>query len=290
MNRRTFFKNSTLAAASVSVFGSIYWNGRSFEGNSPTTTDILGPFYRPGSPLRSNIAPPKTAGEPFSVSGVIYESDGRKPMASALVEVWQCDEKGVYDNTSDDYLCRGAVKTGSDGKYVFNTIVPVPYKIVRGYRPAHIHMRISSNDHQDLITQIYFKGDPHLEEDSSSSSPQAVNRILEIKNSSKGKFVTFDIIMSKQFPLEAAAYKKLTGLYSMNDETMYDFVSDGDLLFVKRDGLMVSALEYKGNNLFEESPGMKVQFSFGQNGDTNIKVTTWDGKLLEGKKFIKYPD
>jgi protocatechuate 3,4-dioxygenase beta subunit len=290
MNRRTFVKNSTLAAASVSVFGSIYWNGRSFEGNNPTTTDILGPFYRPGSPMRSNIAPPNTAGEPFTVSGVIYESDGRKPMASALVEVWQCDEKGVYDNTSDDYLCRGAVKTGANGTYTFRTIVPVPYKVGSGHRPAHIHMRISSDDHQDLITQIYFKGDPHLDEDSSSSSPQAVNRILEIKNSGKGKFVNFNIVMSKQFPLEAAAYRKLTGLYSMNDETMYDFVSDGDLLFVKRDGLMVSALEYKGNNQFEESPGMKVQFSFAQNGETSIKVTSWDGKVLEGKKYIKYPD
>src|SRR5688572_1102748 len=287
MNRRTFVKNSALAAASVSVFGSIYWNGRSFEGNNPTTTDILGPFYRPGSPMRSAIAPPNTAGEPFTVSGVIYQSDGRKPMASALVEVWQCDEKGVYDNTSDDYLCRGAVKTSADGKYMFKTIVPVPYQVGSGNRPAHIHMRISSNDHQDLITQIYFKGDPHLDEDSSSSSPQAVNRILEIKNSGKGKFVTFDIVMSKQFPLEAAAYKKVTGLYSMNDNTMCDFSNDGDLLFVKKDGLMIAALEYKGNNQFEESGGMKVQFSFVSGGETNIKVTEWDGKVLEGKKYIK---
>jgi len=290
MNRRTFVKNSTLAAASVSVFGSIYWNGRSFEGNNPTTTDILGPFYRPGSPMRSNIVPPNTAGEPFTVSGVVYQSDGRKPMASALVEVWQCDEKGVYDNTSDDYLCRGAVKTGADGKYMFKTIVPVPYQVGGGHRPAHIHMRISSNDHQDLITQVYFKGDPHLDEDSSSSSPQAVNRILEIENSGKGKFVTFDIVMSKQFPLEAAAYKKVTGLYSMNDNTMCDFSNDGDLLFVKKDGLMIAALEYKGNNQFEESGGMKVQFSFVSGGDTNIKITEWDGKVLEGKKYIKYPD
>lgn len=290
MNRRTFVKNSAMAAASVSVFGSIYWNGRSFEGNNPTTTDILGPFYRPGSPMRSNIAPPNTAGEPFTVSGVVYESEGRKPMASALVEVWQCDEKGVYDNTSDDYLCRGAVKTDSDGKYMFKTILPVPYKISSGYRPAHIHMRISSNDHQDLITQIYFKGDPHLEEDSSSSAPQALNRILEIRNYSKGKFVTFDIVMSKQFPLEPAAFKKLTGLYRMNDETMYDLLTDGDLLFVKRDGLMISALEYKGNNQFEESLGMKVQFSFAQGGETDIKLTSWDGKVMAGTKYIRYPD
>ena len=290
MNRRTFVKNSTFAAASVSVFGSIYWNGRSFEGNNPTTTDILGPFYRPGCPMRSNIAPPDSAGEPFSVSGTIFQADGKKPMAGALVEVWQCDEKGAYDNTSDDYLCRGAVKTGADGKYTFKTIIPVPYSVGAGYRPAHIHMRISSDDHQDLITQIYFKGDPHLKEDPSSASPQAVNRILEIKNSGKDKFVTFDIVMSKQFPLEAAAYKKLTGLYSLDDNKMLDFIHDGDLLFVKQDGLMVAALEYKGNNQFEEPDGYKVQFLFAQGAPTKIKITDYNGKVQGGVKYIKYPD
>lgn len=288
MDRRTFVKNSTFAAASVSVFGSIFFNGRSFEGNNPTTTDILGPFYRPGSPMRSNIAPPGTAGQPFSVSGTIFKSDG-KPMASALVEVWQCDEKGVYDNTSDDYLCRGALKTGADGKYMFKTIIPVPYSVGGGYRPAHIHMRISSDDHQDLITQIYFKGDPHLKEDPSSASPQAVNRILEIKNSGKDKFVNFDIVMSKQFPLEAAAFKKLTGLYNMNDNSMCDFVNDGDLLFVKNNGLMVAALEYKGNNTFEDADGTKTKFLF-EGGETKVKVTFSDGRVQEGTKYIKYPD
>src|SRR5688572_2711415 len=290
MNRRTFVKNSALAAASVSVFGSIHWNGRSFEGNNPTTTDILGPFYRPGSPMRSNIAPPNSAGEPFTVSGTIFQLDGKKPMSGALVEAWQCDEKGVYDNTSDEYLCRGAVKTGADGKYTFKTILPVPYKVGSGYRPAHVHMRVSSDDHQDLITQIYFKGDPHLKGDSSSASPQAVNRILDVKNSPKDKFVTFDIVMSKQFPLEASAYKKLTGLYSMDNNKMYDFFNDGDLLFVKSDGLMVAALGYKGNNQFDDSNGYNVQFLFDQAGPTKIKITDENGKVQEGVKFIKYPD
>jgi hypothetical protein len=238
--------------------------------------------------MRTNIAPPGTTGQPFSVSGTIFKSDG-KPMASALVEVWQCDDKGVYDNTSDDYLCRGALKTGTDGKYLFKTIIPVPYSVGGGYRPAHIHMRISSDDHQDLITQIYFKGDPHLKEDPSSSSPQAVNRILEIKNSGKDKFVTFDVVMSKQFPLEAAAFKKLTGLYNMNDNTMCDFVNDGDLLFVKNNGLMVAALEYKGNNTFEDGDGTKTKFLF-EGGETKVKVTFSDGRVQEGTKYIKYPD
>ena len=57
MKRRSFIKQTTLTAFSVAVYGSIHWNGKSFEGNDITTTDILGPYYRPGAPMRSNLVP-----------------------------------------------------------------------------------------------------------------------------------------------------------------------------------------------------------------------------------------
>jgi hypothetical protein len=71
---------------------------------------------------------------------------------------------------------------------------------------------------------------------------------------------------------------------------MYEFLNDGDLLFLKSDGLMVAALEYKGNNQFEDSSGYKVQFQFAQSGPTKIKITDENGKVQEGVKYIKYPD
>lgn len=294
MNRRTFVKNSSLAAASVSILGAIHWNGRSFVGDNPTTTDILGPFYRPGSPMRSNIVPPGTSGETMQVSGIIFKEDGKTPLSNALLEVWQCDDKGVYDNTSDEYLCRGALKTGADGKYMFKTVIPVPYQVGAAesrYRPAHIHMRISSSEHQDLITQVYFKGDSHLKDDASSSSPLAVNRILDInKNSANEKSVRFDVVMSKEFPLDPLVYKKITGLYSIDGKKMLEFFNDDDLLFIKADGLMVGALAYSGNNQFEEPGGYKVQFELLKAGGAKVKITDEDGKVEEGVKYIKYPD
>ncbi len=61
-----------------------------------------------------------------------------------MVEIWHCNENGVYDNTSDDYVYRAAAKTGADGKYHFRTIMPVPYNAgLNNIRPAHFHMRIS---------------------------------------------------------------------------------------------------------------------------------------------------
>jgi protocatechuate 3,4-dioxygenase beta subunit len=99
MKRRTFIKNSTLTAFSVAAFGSIQWNGKSFAGDNVTTTDILGPFYRPGSPMRSNLIPPGSTGEVMHLSGTVFQKDGKTPMADALIEAWQCDEHEHYDNT-----------------------------------------------------------------------------------------------------------------------------------------------------------------------------------------------
>ncbi len=153
MNRRKFIKRSTLTAFGISTLGAIHWNGKSFEGDTVTTTDILGPFYRPGSPMRSNLIPPNSTGEVMRLFGTVFQKDGIRPMPNVLIEAWQCDENEHYDNTSDDYRFRGSVKTGENGQYAFKTIVPVPYKDVDDWRPAHIHFRISSADHQDLITQ-----------------------------------------------------------------------------------------------------------------------------------------
>ncbi|MEJ2196816.1 MAG: hypothetical protein P8X73_18430 [Ignavibacteriaceae bacterium] len=60
MKRRTFIERSSLIAVSLSAFGTIQWNGKNYTGDSATTTDILGPFYRPGAPFRSNHVPPNS--------------------------------------------------------------------------------------------------------------------------------------------------------------------------------------------------------------------------------------
>lgn len=110
MQRRTFIKNSTLTVISVSAFGALAWNGKNFEGDTPTTTDILGPFYRPGSPIRTSLRLPDSNGTPIVLKGFIFKEDGKTPVNNALVEIWHCDENEVYDNTSDDYKYRGGQK------------------------------------------------------------------------------------------------------------------------------------------------------------------------------------
>lgn len=296
MKRRTFIKNSTLTAFSIATFGTIHWNGKSFEGDTITTTDILGPFYRPGSPIRSNLIPPSSTGQVLYLNGTIFQANGKTPMTNALIESWQCDDHEHYDNASDEYLYRGALRTDRDGKYSFKTIVPVPYKDGEGWRPAHIHLRISSNDHQDLITQIYFKGDPHIEKDAAANSPQSFNRILAIrKNSSNENVVQFDITMGKPFLLNDIGYKKITGLYQLKNG-LAEFTRQDDLLFLKINGQYMEGMIYKGDNLFEGGIGAnQVKFEILANGDVKCIIKLWDFptdksffESHEGLKFLKY--
>lgn len=296
MERRNFIKNSSLIAVSVGVFGKISWNGEIFLGDDPTTTDILGPFYRPGAPVRSLLLSTGAKGEVLHFSGIVYKKDGKTPMTNAMVEIWHCNENGDYDNTTDDYAYRAAWKTGKDGKYNFKTILPVPYKVSEtNTRPAHIHMRISDNDHQDLITQVYFKGDSEIKNDISASNPSSLNRILETTyNSKKEKMVKFDIVLREEYPLEAAAYKKISGLYGMNDKSMIEFYRQGDQLFMKYNGQIMEALDYKGNNRFEGGLGLTgVEFELLAGGAVKVKITDINvaGKEVktEGMKMLKYP-
>lgn len=294
MKRRTFIKQSSLTALSISAFGTIQWNGKSFVGDNPTTTDILGPFYRPGAPMRTNLIPLNSKGIPLNLKGIVFKDDGKTPLSEAMVEIWHCDEKEYYDNISDDYLFRGMQNTGTNGKYEFKTILPVPYKAdpndEASWRPAHIHMRVSVPNQQDLITQLYFKGGKYVDKDPWASSPQAVNRILNITKGKDGENeVVFDVMMAKEFPLDPNDFKRITGIYRVNKDII-EFKKMDDLLFVKFNGQLVSSLRYIGENTFEEKTEQtKVTFELLTNGNTKANIE-YAGQKMTGEKFLKYSD
>lgn len=300
MQRRRFIQHTGMVAFGVGVFGKISWDSEKYIGDTATTTDILGPFYRPNAPLRVNINPSVYTGPLFHLSGTIYKADGNTTFPDCLVEIWQCDEHKVYDNTSDDFRYRGSQRVGKNGRYHFITTHPLPYPISSDgiYRPAHIHMRISGEGQQDLITQIYFKGDPHIEKDPSAKSPEAINRILPIRENSKHEpMVMFNVVMQKEFKPADEVYRKISGIYAMNDQSLVEFYKDGDMLFAKRNGQIVEGLRYTGNNTFEGGAGgtdnLKAIFELQQGGAVKVTVESHDGwsekdSKLEGVKRFKY--
>ncbi|MBI5201241.1 MAG: hypothetical protein HY925_06615 [Elusimicrobia bacterium] len=135
----------------------------------PTLENIEGPFYRPDAPWGTNLAPAGAAGTPAVISGRVLGTDGR-PLANAIVDVWQADSAGAYDidhprdrtNPSIPYKFRVRMKTDSSGRYAYRTILPGEYEIGEGkWRPKHIHYKVSADGFRPLTTQLYFEGDPY---------------------------------------------------------------------------------------------------------------------------------
>ncbi len=298
MHRRRFIKNTSLAAFAVGVFGNVTWSKDRFVGNSPTTTDILGPYYRPGAPRRININPSDYKGPLFHLEGTIYETDGKTPLKGEQVEIWQCNKNKIYDNTSDEYRYRGSQVTVADGKYHFITTHPVPYPTQSNpsiNRPAHFHLRISGEGHQDLVTQVYFKDDPNIANDPSANSPDSIHRILEIRSNAKGEeVVKFDIVMSKEIKLVDFAYSKLAGIYKMSDESMMEFYKGGEALFWKWNGQIMEELIYRGENKFSGGIDNTIaRFMLQLNGDVKVEFyhlnpASKKEYRLEGIRTFKY--
>ena len=293
MKRRKFIQDSAMLALTVGVFGKIKWDGEKYVGTDPTTTDILGPFYRPGAPFKTDLIQPGTKGETLHFSGTVFGKDGKSPVNGALIEIWHCNEDGVYDNTSDNYIYRASAKTSADGKYHFKTIMPVPYAAGQTLvRPAHIHMRISAKGVQDLVTQIYFKGDKYIAGDISAKDPTALNRILDMTKNTKNEIVVkFDVYLKEEYVLEPTAFKKIVGLYEMSDKSMIEFYKDGDQLFAKINGQIMEAMDYKGDNSFAGGIGyVTAKFELLNGGGAKVNVTIKDDKPIEmtGTKLLKY--
>ncbi|MGI8989034.1 MAG: dioxygenase [Bryobacteraceae bacterium] len=149
-----------------------------------------GPFYKPGAPLRSNLREHDTAGVPLTLTGRVLGAGGI-PLAGALLDVWQANGKGEYDNKG--FNLRGRLKTDDNGFYRLETIMPKFYKAGDTIRPAHIHIKVQGKGTNLLTTQLYFKGDPYNYTDASVRP----SLILMPKDLDRGKAAAFDFVLRK---------------------------------------------------------------------------------------------
>jgi catechol 1,2-dioxygenase len=140
---------------------------------TPTEDNILGPYYRSGAPFRGKITPPLEPGTVLVVSGRIWGHDTRKPLKGAILDIWQANAAGRYDNddpknppAKDVFKNRSRLITDETGYYEYETVHPGPYKIgPNAWRPSHIHYLVRAAGYKNLVTQLYFKGDPHNKTD-----------------------------------------------------------------------------------------------------------------------------
>jgi catechol 1,2-dioxygenase len=137
----------------------------------PTEDNPQGPFYIPDAPLRVDIAPGGEPGERLDVGGRVLSAAGCRPLTDAVVEVWHANATGAYyglEGATGEgaWQLRGRARTGKDGSYRFETILPGRYPLSpRQLRPRHIHYLVAAPGHRPVVTQLYFAGDPSLSGD-----------------------------------------------------------------------------------------------------------------------------
>lgn len=169
-----------LAAGSLGVSALVCM----LNNQEATTANLMGPFWRAGSPAMNNgdsIVRSATPGEPVQVSAWVRDAQGR-PVAGAEVDVWQASGEGFYENQDPgqaDMNLRGKFTADADGHVWFSTVKPSGYPVpVSGpvgallraqgrhnMRPAHIHFLIRKPGFKAQFSQLYSKDDPHLESD-----------------------------------------------------------------------------------------------------------------------------
>jgi hydroxyquinol 1,2-dioxygenase len=155
------------------------------NGQTETTANQLGPFWRLDSPRTENggsIVRSPTPGVPIFVDAWIKDIAGN-PVAGAEVDVWHSSTEGYYENQDPaqaDMNLRGKFTADPDGHISFRSIKPSGYPIpVDGpagdllraqgranMRPAHLHFLIHKPGFKTHISQVYSDDDPALESDS----------------------------------------------------------------------------------------------------------------------------
>ncbi len=136
----------------------------------PTPAQTKGPFY----PIpeiekqkyfdvdltRLDPNSPVADGNQIAIQGSIVDLEG-KPLADTIVEVWQACASGRYNHPEDkndrpadpNFQYWARMTTDRDGAFSFKTIEPGKYP----GRTPHIHYRIVSRKHKELVTQMYFQ-------------------------------------------------------------------------------------------------------------------------------------
>lgn len=122
------------------------------DDDEPTPSETAGPFFKTHSPLRTSLVETGLAGTRIRIDGRVF-SRGCKPLAGALLDFWQADDSGHYDNSG--FRLRGHQLTDADGRYRLDTIVPGVYP----GRTRHIHVRVQAEGSPILTTQLYFPGE-----------------------------------------------------------------------------------------------------------------------------------
>jgi protocatechuate 3,4-dioxygenase beta subunit len=143
-----------------------------------------GPYFKANSPERASLLEAGTAGTKLVLSGSVFTTDCQ-PVAHALLDFWQADANGQYDNTG--YTLRGHQYTDAAGHYQLTTVVPGLYP----GRTEHIHLKVQAPGGPIITSQLFFPGVPNNSEDGIFDPKM----LLTVQETSDGLTATFDFVV-----------------------------------------------------------------------------------------------
>lgn len=156
------------------------------DDDEPTPSETEGPYFTPNSPERASLVEPGMAGTRIVIAGYVM-STACTPIAQALIDVWHCDDGGVYDNVG--YRLRGHQFTDAAGRYAIETIVPGLYP----GRTRHYHIKVQAPNQPVLTTQLYFPDEPG----NASDGIFHTELVMAVQDAGDGsKAATFDFVLA----------------------------------------------------------------------------------------------
>jgi protocatechuate 3,4-dioxygenase, beta subunit len=149
LGRRRFLAGSLGFAASPFLS----FAGLAQGARIATPAQTTGPFYPSSFPadtdgdlVRLRGSEARAEGTVTHVAGQVLGLDG-KPLPDAVVEIWQCDNRGRYLHPGD----RGGPRDAA-----FQGYGHVAYP----GRTPHIHFAVAAPRRSPLVTQMYVAGEP----------------------------------------------------------------------------------------------------------------------------------
>ena len=154
------------------------------DADDVTPAQTEGPYFKPSSPEKANLYADVNSGTRLLLAGSVLTT-ACQPVSRALVDVWQADASGQYDNQT--FKLRGHVFTDAQGRYRVDTVVPGLYP----GRTRHIHVKVQAPNGPSLTTQLYFPG----ETKNASDGIYRPECEIDVRDAANGKEGTFNFVV-----------------------------------------------------------------------------------------------
>lgn len=187
-DQKSITRRRLLGAGAALPLGLLAGRSGAEASCASTPRQTSGPFYPLFEQTDKDVDLTRMVGHDASAAGAVIRVTGSvldqncRPVAGALVDLWQADHHGRYRHPADpnpaqpdpNFQGWGQAVTDADGRYAFRTIKPAAYPLEfldgkpapeAGFRTPHIHFRVSKRGYRELVTQMYFAGEALNERD-----------------------------------------------------------------------------------------------------------------------------